>query len=77
MIKTLFGFLVRKRDGDADLLEGDAAYKGRRVVDGANEKSSAVAAGKEIFTFHAVCAHSDQQDAVCPRMSTAMTYHQR
>ena len=50
VIKTLW-VLIRKRDGDANLLEGDAAYKGRCVVDGANQKCSAVAAGKEIFTF--------------------------
>ena len=52
VIKTLWvPVLVRKRDGDANLLCGDAAYKGRCVVDGANQKSTAIAAGKEIFGF--------------------------
>ena len=36
VIKTLW-VLIRKRDGDANLIEGDAAYKGRCVVDGANK----------------------------------------
>ena len=69
VIKTLW-VLLRKRDGDANLLEGDAAYKGRCVVDGANQKCSAVAAGKEIFTFMPTvrtatnktqCAHACRQ----------------
>ena len=43
--------LVKKRNGEGVQLPGDDGFKGRCVVNGKLQKCTAVASGKEIFTF--------------------------